>query len=140
MKKVILLASIALLCASFAWAQQTAAQSDQSSSASASASPNSGTMQGCVSAVDGNYVLTQDETGATYQLVGSEDQLKSHVGHEVRITGQVTNAGSSPDQGPGSSATGSSGTGASGSSVIQVSDVKMISKKCSQETNSPQPR
>jgi hypothetical protein len=128
MKRVILLASIALLCASFAWAQQTAASSDQSGS---SASP-SGTIQGCVSGTDGNYMLSQDETGTMYKLVGSEDKLKSHVGHEVMITGQLTSA---PDQGQGGSSTSAN---ADGGSVIQVSDVKMIAKQCSRGTNSHQ--
>lgn len=138
MKKMLLLSSIALLCASFAWAQQTGAPADPSSSSSVGASPSSGAIQGCVSGDAGNYMLTQDGTGATYKLVGQDDKVASHVGHEVMVTGQLTNAGSAAsasDQGQGSSSTSTAG-----GSAIQVSDVKMISKHCSQGTSPAQPR
>jgi hypothetical protein len=51
------------------------------------------TESGCLTASGGRYVLTALETGAgateMYQLVGNEDELRKHVGREVRVTGDA---------------------------------------------------
>jgi hypothetical protein len=49
---------------------------------------------GCLTASGGRYVLTALETGGNaatemYQLVGNEDELRRHVGREVRVTGDA---------------------------------------------------
>lgn len=129
MKKMLVLLSLGVLGASLALAQETS-PTGQSATPTTDPPASASTVQGCLSGSDGSYMLTQDGTGTTYKLVGDEPQLIKHVGHEVAITGELTgssgSAGSAPDQGQAGS---SSGT-ASGT-AIQVSAVKMISRKCS---------
>lgn len=141
MKKLFLFSAVVLLCASFGWAQDQsqAPATDNSNSAQV------GTVRGCLSGSDGNYMLTQDQSGTMFKLVGTDDQLKSHMGQEVLVTGQLT-AGGAGDQGAASAsananssgATASSSTGsASGGNMVQVSDVKMVSQTCSSGSSAP---
>jgi hypothetical protein len=125
MKKFLFAAAVILLCSSFGWAQQ----SDQSTGSSAQV----GTVRGCLGGADGGYTLTQDQSGTMFRLVGSNDQLKSHIGQEVLVTGQLPNASPAP------SAAGESGSSASSTSgnVIQVSDVRMVSKTCASGNAAP---
>jgi hypothetical protein len=135
MKRMFLLVGLAVLCASLGWAQETPAQSDPSTSSAASTS--TGTIKGCLSGSDGDYTLTQDETGTMYRLVGSDSKLKDHVGHEVLVTGQLINAGSAAsttDQEQSDSSTSKS----AGGSAFQVSDIKMVSKRCRLENDKRQ--
>jgi hypothetical protein len=138
MKRILMLSSIALVCASVAFAQGTSTQtSDQSSGTGMSSSA----VQGCLSGADGNYMLTEDGTGTMYKLTGKSSKLKDHVGHEVAVTGQMSGGGSAasqPDQGQ-SAATGS-GDGSSATHEVQVSEVKMISKHCASGTSPSQPQ
>jgi len=134
--------ALTLLWASFCWAQDTPAtqtnpQSDTANPAtqadpqmSPSASTGSGSIQGCLSGSSGNYMLAQDGTGAMYRLIGNENRLKSHVGHEIMVTGEMSGSGStaSNDQ---SSNDATASSPASGGGTIQVSEVKMVSKHCS---------
>jgi hypothetical protein len=132
MKKLFLWAALTFLCASFGWAQQ----SDKSTGSS----DPSGTIKGCLSGSDGNYMLTQDETGAKFRLVGNEDKLKSHIGHELLVTGQLGNAASAADPGENNPSASASGGSSARSSVVQVSDIKMVSKHCSSGTDASQSR
>ncbi len=135
MKRLLLLAGLVLLGTSLAMAQSMPQQqSDQTGSASAA----SGTIKGCLSGSNGSYMLTQDETGASFRLVGKDDKLKSHVGHEVMVTGQVMSASSAGTtaEAQGDTAAAASSSGAGGN-AMQVSDVKMVSKHC-EETGAPQ--
>jgi len=134
MKGLFILAGLGLLCASFAGAQDMSPQSNQAGS---SPSDRAGTIQGCLSGADGNYRLAQDQTGTTYKLVGSESQLKKHVGHEVMITGQMSPGSAAAASDQANSPAGAYG-GASGDNTVQVSDVKMVSKHCSSGTEAPQ--
>ncbi len=88
MKKMFLLLSLAGLWAPLALAQDAPAPNSNNSGSTSS-------VQGCLSVVDGNYMLTQDGNSATYKLVGKETQLKKHVGHEVAVTGEVSGAAGS---------------------------------------------
>jgi len=140
MRKMLLLLSLGMLCASLAMAQDT-----PNSSPTAAPSATTNSVQGCLSGTDGNFMLVQDNTGMTYKLVGGDSQLKKHVGHEVAVTGQVSNGASGSgastmDQGQSSADQGQAqpSTAMSDSASIQVTDVKMISKKCSSEGSSPQ--
>jgi hypothetical protein len=125
MKKILLLLSIGIFCASLALAQ------DSSTAGQAGTNTSSGTntVQGCLSGGDGNYLLTEDSTGTTYKLLGSEAQLKKHMGHEVAVTGQPSNdsgsQASAADQGQAQPSANSSG-----GATIQVTNVKMVSKQC----------
>jgi len=134
MKKMFLLLSAGLLSASLAFAQDTSG-AGQSTTPGTDTSNTAGSVQGCLSGSGGNYLLTQDGTGTTYKLMGNEDQLKKHVGHEVAVTGQMAggagSSASSSDQGQGQM------SGAD-SMAIQVSDIKMVSRKCSSAANAPQ--
>ena len=133
MKKLMFLLSLGVLCASLAFAQDSST-AGQSATPSTDTSTSAGAIQGCLGGSNGNYMLTQDGTGTTYKLMGNEDQLKKHVGHEVAITGQMSG-------GAGSSASASDqaqpSSGASDASTLQVTDVKMISRKCSSDTTAP---
>ena len=128
MKKTFFPAAVALCCASLAFAQDAAQRSqDQSSS-----KPTSGTVQGCLSGSQGGYMLTDDSTGTMIKLIGSDDKLKAHVGHEVLITGQLVNSGSASSGSEEQQGNRSSDSDASGGArAIQVSDVSMLSKHCS---------
>jgi hypothetical protein len=99
MRKICLLLSLVGLWVSLAVAQNSSA-AGQSTSSDTSGSTNS--VQGCLSVMDGSYLLAQDGNSGTYKLTGKEDQLKKHVGHEVAITGELTGgAGSSDSRTPG---------------------------------------
>ncbi len=128
MKKIIFCLSLGVMCASLALAQDPATAP---SAAPVDSNASAGSVQGCLSGSDGNYTLTQDGTKATFNVAGSDNLLKQHVGHEVALTGQITSgAGASaaapvdPSQAQPSAATGAAGN------TIQVSDVRMVSKTC----------
>jgi len=77
-------------------------------------------------------MLTEESTGTMIKLIGGDDKLQAHVGHEVLITGQLVNGGSgssgSEEQQGNRSADSDTSRGAQ---AIQVSDVSMLSKHCS---------
>ena len=133
MKKMLLLLSLGMLGASLALAQG-ASPAGQSAAPTNDPPASANSVQGCLSGADGNYMLTQDSTGTTYKLMGDENQLKKHVGHEVAITGELTggagSAGAAPDQ-------GQAGSDSPAGTAIQVTDVKMISKTCSSGGGTP---
>jgi len=133
MRKTLMLLSLGLLGASMTLAQDAPAPADQSATPAANStdtSANAGSVQGCLSGSDGNYVLTQDGTGTAFKLMGDEAQLKKHVGHEVSVTGQPsgdTASTATSNQGQGdTSAGGATDTG----TTIQVTNVKMVAKQC----------
>jgi hypothetical protein len=75
---------ICLLCASFG-----CARTNQSTAV---------TEVGCVTASGDRFVLTSLESGdrpatEVYQLVGTNDELRKHVGREVLVTGEAQPAG-----------------------------------------------
>lgn len=128
MKKMLLLVTLGIFSASFALAQDSSTAGQVATPGSNTAAGVS-TVQGCLSGGDGNYLLTEDGTGATYKLMGAEPQLKKHMGHEVAVTGQsTTDSGSqaaATDQGQAQQPANSSG-----GTTIQVTNVKMIAKQC----------
>ena len=75
-----------LLCASLSFACRPASQA------------TAVTEVGCLTAAGDRFVLTSLESGertATelYQLVGTSDELREHVGREVLVTGEAEPAG-----------------------------------------------
>lgn len=86
----------------------------------------------------GNFTLTDQASGKTYQLAGDTSKLSEHVGHQVKITGsssEASAAGTTPSGTTG--ATGAAGTtgaagatGAGAQSTFEVKSVKMISETC----------
>jgi hypothetical protein len=87
-----------------------------------------------LSASNGAYTLTQDGTNTMYTLVGMENQLKKHVGHEVAVSGQITGGTGSADSVSAQGQTQPSATAGAGS-AIQVTNVKMVSKQCASATD-----
>ena len=120
MRKVLLLLSVLFLGAAWAAAQDST-PSGQSGSATAGSET---TVQGCLSASNGSYTLT-DKDGSAFQLTGNTAKLSEHVGHEVKITGASASASASS----GASAGTTSGAN-SASQTLQVSSVKHIAKTC----------
>ena len=59
--------------------------------------PEPAIVEGCLTAADGRFVLTQlrgsesdvRPTTETYQLINADDQLRPHVGRQVRISGEA---------------------------------------------------
>jgi len=93
MPKTLMLAVALLLLTAWLPAQSSSSQTGTAGQT---------TIQGCLQESNGNYTLTSD-SGMTYQLQGASSTLSKHIGHEVRITGSTSSAGTS------SSATTSTG-------------------------------
>jgi len=72
------------------------------------------TLSGCLTKTDGHYYLTDDVSGVTVELKGSS--LDKYIGYKIEVTG-----GHVPTAKPAGNAT----------QVIQVSNLKEISKRCS---------
>src|SRR5207247_6681320 len=124
--------------------QSTTSTTDQSSQSTQNTMSSSGqntTIQVCLSASamsDNNFTRTQDQTGTVYTLTGNTADLKSHVGHEVSISGQAVSgnaASANTSSGAPSSSTGSSASANAGGNTLQVSSVQMISDHCAAGAN-----
>jgi hypothetical protein len=136
MRQLLLLLSVLLLGACWAAAQDSSSQPSPSSSSpsqSSSAGQSSAgggsetTVQGCLSGSNGSYTIS-DKNGTTYQLTGDTAKLSEHVGHEVKVTGTASAAGSTSPSSGGSAAGASSGSASQQS--LQISSVKHVSKTC----------
>jgi len=88
------------------------------------------TIQGCLSGSSGNFTLTSD-SGQTYQLVGTTDELNNHVGHEIQVTGTITPASTTSGQ--------TNPSGQTAANTFNVSSVKMISDTCTGGTGATPP-
>jgi hypothetical protein len=126
----LLLLSVLLLSASWAAAQNYPSQTSPSQTSSSQTAPSTAgaqtAIQGCLSASNGNYTLT-DKKGNAYQLTGDASKLEEHVGHEIRVTGTAASAA------PSGRAAGSQTkeeTSSSSQQTIEVSSVKHVSKTC----------
>lgn len=133
MKRMLLLLSLVGLWASLTVAQNSPA-AGQSATPDSNNQANTNSVQGCLSVMDGNYMLTQDGNSATYKLMGKETQLKKHVGHEVAITGEVTGSAGASGQEQGQ---GDTSARPSAPPAIQVTDVKMVAKSCTTGASAP---
>jgi hypothetical protein len=118
--RLTLLLSVLLLGVSWAVTQNTPAQTTPKSYSQTTTSTGSQTsVEGCLSSSAGKYMLT-DKNGKMYELTGETSKLAEHVGHEVKITGTESPAGS----------TAASSGAMSNQSSLEVSSVKHISKTC----------
>ncbi|HVP64703.1 MAG TPA: hypothetical protein VMT82_07395 [candidate division Zixibacteria bacterium] len=116
-----------LLLATFMLAQgqydsSSSQQSGQSQTGSATSSPTDTTIEGCLQASGGNYTLTDDSSGKTYQLQGDTSKFSAHTGHQVRLTGTTS--------GPSSSAASGMTSSSSEQPTFVVSKLKHISTTC----------
>jgi hypothetical protein len=102
------------------------------------------TMVGCISEHNGKYMLMTNNPSMSVELVSKED-LKTHIGHKVRVTGTISNRSSvgSDTGSPSTSYTapeskagdrekqGSSpGSRNSPNGQLRVTKMKMISHSC----------
>jgi hypothetical protein len=122
MPKTLMLALALLLSTAWLAAQNQYPQTRPSQPGTAGQT----TIQGCLQESNGNYTLTSD-SGMTYQLQGASSTLSKHVGHEVRVTGSASTAGSSSSESTGASSEKSQET-------LSVDSLKHISKTCSSKT------
>jgi hypothetical protein len=70
-------------------------QGSNSSMAPQGGAATTTTVSGCLSEANGQFTLT-DQSGTSYDLTGKTAQLKSHVGHTIRVTGKVASSGQQP--------------------------------------------
>jgi hypothetical protein len=82
-------------------------------------------IKGCLSGSDGSYTLT-DNNGQSYRLTGDTAKLSDHVGHEMKVTGNVSSASASTSGENANGAMGQSGA----AQTIDVTSFKHISKTC----------
>ena len=150
MTRAVAFLAAALLAATLGAAQNAPVGAAAGSQSSGDVSGQSRVITGCLSSSslgDNHFKLT-DENGKVYSLTGLTDQLTSHAGQQVRITGidnsksgsdsngydsSNPSAGSAQDGGSGTS--GNSGAAASpekaGRLALQVTSVEKLSDHCS---------
>jgi len=86
-----------------------------------SATSGETTIQGCLRESNGSFTLIS-ASGQTYQLTGNTDSLSPQVGHEVQLTGNISNASASTETNPGETGTTQA--------MFNVSSVKQVSDTC----------
>lgn len=111
MKNVFLLIVVQALLLTLGFAQTPAPNSN----------PNQASIKGCLGGSEGNYTVAEDGTTQTFRITSSTVDLKPHVGHDVEITGQVTNV--APSSAPADN-------------TVIVNAVNMISDHCATATAS----
>ena len=84
------------------------------------------TAVGCVGEKDGKYLLMNKQYPAGVELMSSDD-MKTHVGHKVKVTGMMGN-GSATDGGMTSD--NQAGGDAIGTMTMEVASMKMMSGQC----------
>jgi hypothetical protein len=116
-----MLASILLLAACMVMAQTYGSQDQSSQSSSGMSSSSSGgtqTLDGCLSKSGSDFFLTTSD-GNRYQIAGDTSnlsetggtsKLNAHVGHEIKVTGDVSQASASSSSSSGMSNSQSNGT------------------------------
>lgn len=122
MTKVAVLISTLLLAACVAFAQSSGGYGSQDSSQTMSSTANTQssagneTLRGCLSKQGSDYYLTT--LGANqerYEITGNTAKLAAHVGHEISVTGNVENTGSTANPNTSQSSTMSNNKGMMGS-------------------------
>ncbi len=104
------------------------AQSNSSSTKDSKSDNGTVTVQGCVDRDRGDYILTQQNPGMTYQLQGTDKaKLSKYFGQRVQITGTK-----SPTMETSSDAMASGGSAAP--VTIRVTSIKTIAKECSERS------
>jgi hypothetical protein len=105
MKRVFLLISIPILFVALGIAQTPAPSNDTDQIA----------IKGCLSGSDGNYTVAEDNTGRKSRLTSSSVDLKSHLGHDVKVVGHKLNG---------------EGTSGAAENSLAVTELTMISEHC----------
>jgi hypothetical protein len=149
MTRAVAFLAAALLAATLGAAQNAPTGAAAGSQSSGDVSGQSKTITGCLSSSslgDNHFKLT-DENGKVYSLTGLTDQLTSHAGQQVRVTGidnskssSAPNGYDSPNPSAGSAQDDGSGTGGnsgsaatpekSGRLALQVTAVEKLADHC----------
>jgi hypothetical protein len=103
------------------------AQDSNSSTMSQDNSKNSKgevTVQGCVGRASGDYILTKQNPGMTYELQATgKTKLRQYLGQRVEVTGKE-----SPSMSTSSDAM--TKTGSASSVTLTITSIKTIAKEC----------
>ena len=119
MKKMTKLSFALLLSGTFLLAQDSTLTREK-----AKDSKGQVTVQGCVGRSSGDYVLTKQNPGMTYELHATgKIKLRNYLGQRVEVVGTE-----SPSLSTSSDAMNK--TGSAASSTISVSAITMIDKNC----------
>lgn len=83
------------------------------------------TMQGCLGRMNGDFVLTRQDPGVTYELeAGHGVQFASYLGEQVEISGAKS---------PSLSTSSDAGIGSPSSETVMVSSISVISRECTSQ-------
>jgi hypothetical protein len=119
MKKMTVLSFAMLLSGAFLLAQDSSSPREN-----AKDSKGQVTVQGCVGRSSGDYVLTKQNPGMTYELHATgKIKLRNYLGQRVEVVGTE-----SPSLSTSSDAMNK--TGSAASSTISVSAITTIDKEC----------
>ncbi len=129
MRRSALVAAVVLLAACVVAAQSSSGYgttqsqgSSQSSMGTQSSTEHEEMLAGCLSKSGSDYFLTRSD-GDRYQVTGDTSKLAAHVGHEMRITGEVSQEGSSAASSSGMGAKPEAGT-------IQMQSFQHVAAHC----------
>jgi len=112
-----------LLSSSFLLAQNS--NPSNTSQQNSKASKGQETIQGCVSRFSGDYILTKQDPGMTYELQATgKIKLRKYLGQRVEVTGTE-----SPSMMTSSDAM--TKVGAPSSVTLTITSIKTIEKECS---------
>jgi hypothetical protein len=113
---------VLMLSGSFLLAQGAAfGNSEQSNSKD---SKGQVTVQGCVGRSSGDYILTKQDPGMTYELQATgKTRLRQYLGQRVEVTGTE-----SPSLSTSSDALNK--TGSAASVTLTITSIKTITKEC----------
>ncbi len=159
MTRAVAFLAAALLAATLGAAQNAPSGAAAGRQTSSEVSGQSKTVTGCLSSSslgDNHFKITDDQDGKVYSLTGLTDQLTSHAGQKVKITGldnskasASTNGYESPNPSAGATQDNGTGTGGnsgaaaspttSGRNSLQVTSVEKLADHCS-EAGSAKPQ
>jgi hypothetical protein len=118
-----LICAIALLSGGLLLAQNGSAASNEQKS---NDSKGQVTLTGCVSRFGGDYTLTKENPGITYELQATgKTRLKNYLGKRVEVTGNAAPTMSS-------SSDAMDKTGSAAPTTITIDSIKIIDQNCSQ--------
>jgi hypothetical protein len=107
-----------LLSATSTWAQDKPADASNNSKTA----KGQVTLQGCVTRLNGDYILLKQDPGVSYELqAGSKIKLHSFLGQQVEVTGQKSASLSNSSDAESRSAS---------PVTITVTSIKTISAEC----------
>jgi hypothetical protein len=101
--------------------------------------PKKMSMTGCVAEKDGKYMMMNKEHPDGVELMASQDMMKPHVGHMMKVTGTMGTGGAMSKMDPPSGSAMSSGDSTKQGSmgmkhdnmgIMKVSSMKMMSDHC----------